>query len=170
LIKTYFELAGQSRLRPEEFAFHLNDALCRLTPPGIFATIVYCVYDVQTRELRYLNGGHSPLPILVLPDGQTAPISSESNMLLGAIEIDDFQEERFTMPPGAKLLLATDGLVDALSPEGEQFGYDRLTGTVRQKAKSSARELDKAVFDELSCFTQQAGQSDDIAALVLEFQ
>ena len=169
LIKTSFELGGETRVRPADFGLKLNDILNRLTPSSSFATVIYCVYDVAERRLTYLNGGHAPLPILVLPDGTVGPLSKKSNMALGVIEMDELETEEFVMQPSAKLLVTTDGLVDAVGPDGERFGCERLLEVLREHAKASAAELDGAVFGTLTNFTRGAAQPDDIAVLTVEF-
>lgn len=169
LIKTAFELAGDARRWPEQFVDWLNRALCQLTPVGSYATMIYCTYNIETRKLRYLNSGHQPLPILITPDGQAAPASESSIMPLGLFEYDDVDAERFTMAPGTKLLLATDGLTDAVNTEEEIFGLDRLMEVIKANASSPARELEDTVFKAVMEFSQGAEPADDIAVLVIEF-
>ncbi|NOZ23284.1 MAG: SpoIIE family protein phosphatase [Planctomycetes bacterium] len=169
LIKTSFELAGETRLRPVEFATNLNKTLYQLTPPNSFATVAYCVYNTEEKKLCYFNAGHAPLPILISPEGETRPISNKTNIMLGIAETESFAEEEFPISPGTKLLLATDGLVDALDSKGDSFGYERLMEIVRANAQASAGELDRAVFEELTQFTGNAEQNDDIATISIEF-
>jgi sigma-B regulation protein RsbU (phosphoserine phosphatase) len=169
LIKMSFVLAGDRQLDPVRFVLGLNRLLCELTPEGSFATAVYCTYEIANRKLRYLNAGHSPFPILVKPGEPPKPISTETNPLLGIIELSMLTEEVITIPPGAMLIMATDGLTEARNPDGKQFGYDRLLATVARHARATPAELDHAVFDELTRFRGDAAQSDDIAMLTIRF-
>ncbi|MEW6357340.1 MAG: SpoIIE family protein phosphatase [Planctomycetota bacterium] len=169
LIKTSFELAGKALLTAAGFANDLNEILCRLTPPNSFATVVYCLYDLHERRLHYFNGGHGPWPIFVTPQGKVGPISQKTNVLLGIFEKQEFKEEVFDISPGSKLILATDGLVDALNPQGESFGYERLMSTIGRHSGVPAKDLDRIIFQELETFTHGADQNDDIAAVTIEF-
>jgi sigma-B regulation protein RsbU (phosphoserine phosphatase) len=169
LIKIAFELAGDARRWPEQFADQLNRTLCQLTPEASYASMVYITYNVETRKLRYLNAGHQPLPILITPEGEAAPASESAVMLLGLYEYDDIDSVAFAMEPGTKLLLATDGLTDAVNTEGEFFGTDRLMDVIRENASSPARELENAVFQAVTEFSRGADATDDIAVLVIEF-
>jgi sigma-B regulation protein RsbU (phosphoserine phosphatase) len=162
-------LAGDSRLNPAKFALELNRLLYEVTGEVSFATMVYCVYDAATRTLHYLSAGHSPFPIALVPGEDPRPISTASNPLLGVMPLEEMIEEAFTMPPGTLLLLATDGVIDTRSPDEEQFGYDRLLATVRAHPWSCPKELDQAVFDELTRFQAGAAQVDDIATLTIQF-
>lgn len=169
VVKTSFELAGDERLRPADFAARLNLTLERITPPGSFATMVYCVYDIPNRQLRYINAGHLPLPLAIEPDGRVGTLSDKTSLLIGAFDTGTFEEECFSIASGTKLLLATDGIIDAVADSGERFGQERLLSTVQEHAKGSAAELDQAIFDELQRFIGSADQCDDITALTLEF-
>ena len=169
LIKTSFELAGDLRLDAAGFVKNLNSTLHRLTPPSNFATILYCVYEADTRSLHYVNAGHMPLPIYMEPGGEPRPLSEQSNLVLGVTELDEFSVEQFEMPPGAKLLLATDGLMDAQDLHGERFGYERMLQAARKHADARAADFDNGLFEELMCFTKGAPQPDDIAMLTFEF-
>jgi serine phosphatase RsbU (regulator of sigma subunit) len=169
VIKTSFVLAGECRRSPEGFARELNRLLCELTPDDSFATMVYCVYDAACRTLHYLNAGHSPFPILALPGEEPRPLSRETNLGLGIIELKEFAEETLALPCGTTLLLATDGVTETYSPGGEQFGYDRLLATVRAQSRSIPSELDQAVFDEVTRFRGSTVQSDDIAMVTMQF-
>lgn len=169
LIKTACELAGDSRRWPEQFVDWLNKMLCKLTPVGSYATMIYCTYNIENRKLRFLNSGHQPLPILITPDGKAAPLSEASIMPLGLFEYDDIDAESFTMEPGTKLLLATDGLTDAVNKEGEIFELDRLMAVVEENASAPAREFEAAVFKAVNSFVNGAEPADDIAVLAIEF-
>jgi phosphoserine phosphatase RsbU/P len=169
LIKMSFVLAGDRRLDPVQFTLGLNDALCKFTPEGSFATVVYCTYELASRRLRYVNAGHSPFPIVVTPGERSKPLSAETNPLLGIIELSALTEEVIPLPPGATLLLATDGLTEARNPVGMDFGYDRLLATVDRHAGATPAELDQAVFDELTRFRDGTAQGDDIAMLTIRF-
>lgn len=169
LIKTSFELAGDARRWPEYFVDKLNRTLCQLTPEGSFATMVYCIYNVETRKLRTLNAGHQPFPILITPGGQAAPAGKPSAMPLGLFEYDDIASEPLIIEAGTKLLLATDGLTEAVNTEEEFFGFDRLMSVVNENGSSSISDLEGAVLEAVSDFTRGAKPSDDIAVLAIEF-
>jgi phosphoserine phosphatase RsbU/P len=169
LIKTCFVLAGQRFPYPPGFARQLNRLLLDLTPDRSFVTMVLCIYDAVNRTLHYLNAGHLPFPVLVLPGEEPRPLSTKSNPLLGVIDIEQFAEEAFPMPRGTMLLLATDGVTETYGPNGERFGYDRLLDTVRTHSTDTPSELDQAVFDEVTRFRGSAAQNDDIATVTMQF-
>ncbi|MBO3747240.1 SpoIIE family protein phosphatase [Streptosporangiaceae bacterium NEAU-GS5] len=84
------------------------------TPPIV--TCQYLVYDAWSRQLAFANAGHSP-PLLIV-DGNVAELDiTEVGQPLGVrakgMHADlVYKEETRVLPPGATLLLYTDGLVD----------------------------------------------------------
>jgi sigma-B regulation protein RsbU (phosphoserine phosphatase) len=171
LIKGSFEHAGGDLLRPLDFSLWLNDQLCTLTPSNSFASLVYLTYNIHTRTVTYINAGHAPLPIILLPAGEVRPVSKRSNMVLGVIGMEEMHQEVFTMPQGGKILLATDGLTEARGPdkEGPSFGYKRLLETVSRNRDLQGVDIDRAIYNELNAFIRGEAPEDDIATLILQF-
>jgi sigma-B regulation protein RsbU (phosphoserine phosphatase) len=73
------------------------------------------------------------------------------------------------LKPGDKLYLYTDGVNEAMNPQGEQFGNERFLQTANRFLASSPEEFDKAIRQELSVFVDGAEQSDDITTLAISY-
>ena len=71
-------------------------------------------------------------------------------------------------PVGSRLLMYSDGLVEALSPDGEPFGYDRLGRILSDTANLSGDALTTMILDTLSVFTAGTALADDLTLLVVE--
>jgi sigma-B regulation protein RsbU (phosphoserine phosphatase) len=71
-------------------------------------------------------------------------------------------------PPGARLLLYSDGLVEAAGPSGEPFSYERLADTVRKHAGLSAGELEAAIVAALDAYVGDRPLADDLTLVVVE--
>jgi sigma-B regulation protein RsbU (phosphoserine phosphatase) len=169
LIKSIFEMSGMHRRDVATFATELNSMLCRLTPPETFATMLYWVYDARERTLDYINAGHAPLPILLVPGGVPRPMDEESYTVLAVMEFDDLPIHTLRIPAGTRMLMATDGLVDSRNLEGTAFGFERWLSVVQENSAVDSAELERIVFEEVEAFTQGTGQCDDIAYLTAEF-
>ncbi|MBD3166703.1 SpoIIE family protein phosphatase, partial [bacterium] len=72
------------------------------------------------------------------------------------------------MPPGAVLVLFTDGVTEAENPREEMYEEDRLLSIVRRHRDHSPDEIGKAVFRSVRGFAKGAEQSDDITLLVFK--
>jgi sigma-B regulation protein RsbU (phosphoserine phosphatase) len=71
-------------------------------------------------------------------------------------------------PVGSRLLMYSDGLVEALSPDGEPFGYDRLGRILSDATDLSGDALMTMILDKLSVFTAGTALADDLTLLVVE--
>ena len=93
----------------------VNDQLCPEIPENMFVTCFYGVLDPATGRLVYANAGHN------LPLVQTGAEASElraTGMPLGLMPGMDYDEQTTTLAPGARVLLYSDGLVEAHDPGG----------------------------------------------------
>jgi sigma-B regulation protein RsbU (phosphoserine phosphatase) len=68
------------------------------------------------------------------------------------------------------LLLYTDGVIDALRPDGERFGTAALLDLVRELASRPAREVEEQLLQELQQFADGQPQFDDITVVVVRRQ
>src|SRR6476659_9951751 len=89
-----------------------------------FITAFYGILDASNRTLHYSNAGHNP-PLLIDAQGATRFIEW-GEQPLGMFRDTRYHEHYHTFRPGEILVLYTDGVTEALSPNGEEFGRDRL--------------------------------------------
>jgi sigma-B regulation protein RsbU (phosphoserine phosphatase) len=87
---------------------------------------------------------------------------------LGVVEDFTFSEGRFELPPGAALVLYTDGATDARSTAGEIFGADRLMAAIR-RADTAPAALVASVTATIEAFASGAPQEDDITFLAIKW-
>jgi sigma-B regulation protein RsbU (phosphoserine phosphatase) len=124
----------------------VNKVFFESTAPNHYATLFFGVYDERTRRMQYANCGHLP-PIVVRNTGEverllvTAPVVG----LFDQWVCHTFDIE---MRPGDVLVVFTDGVSDATSSEGEEFGEERLIALVtRCRTLAAADLLDTIVRD-----------------------
>ncbi len=115
---------------PAQLLTGMNAALCGNTQ-GQFVTAAYVHLDANTRELRYAAAGHPSM--LLLRDGEVAEII-ENGLLLAATENVEYSERSMKMNRGDRLLLYTDGLLEARNAEGKLFGDEALASALRATA------------------------------------
>ncbi len=97
------------------------------------------------------NAGHLP-PYL---NGE--PLAMEGALPLGMVESAEFSTARFLLQPSDRLVITSDGLAEAMNPEGQLFGFARVQELVR--AGKTSAELANAI--------QVFGQEDDISIITL---
>jgi len=66
------------------------------------------------------------------------------------------------------VLLLTDGIEEAESPENDLFGTERILSVVRAHAQRTAGEIMDAIFGAVKDFSQGSPQADDLTAVVIK--
>ena len=102
----------------------LNSTLCRQAQ-GQYATAVYVFLDQATRMGCYCAAGHPPL-LLWHRATRTLLELNERGLLLGVRPSEEYAQTEFTFEAGDRLLIYTDGLVEAVNARGEAFGETQL--------------------------------------------
>ncbi len=101
----------------------VNDILCPDIPAKMFVTCLYAILDPATGVMRYANAGQN-LPFLQHDSAATE--LRARGMPLGLMSGMDYEEKEVTIPPGARVVFYSDGLVEAHNPQREMFSTPRL--------------------------------------------
>ncbi|HEV3472822.1 MAG TPA: SpoIIE family protein phosphatase [Actinomycetota bacterium] len=151
-----------------------NRALKDATDADSFTTLIYATLDTASGRLSWLNMGH-PAPFLLRArpadqdDGAHGYyLEGPRNRVLGWFDHPGFELNDVLLEPGDRVMLFTDGFLEAKSPEGEVFGEHRMAEALTRfgplDPNSVAGELIRAVE------THAAGKlDDDLTVLVIEF-
>jgi len=131
-----------------------------------FITAFYGILDASNRTLHYSNAGHNP-PLLIDAQG-TARFIEWGEQPLGMFRDTRYHEHYHTFRPGEILVLYTDGVTEALSPNGEEFGRDRLITAVKRGSTLSARELIASMQRDVYQWTDGVGLTDDATFFVIK--
>ena len=149
---------------PRFVVSQLNQALCRNVDLRRFVTFFYGVYDSNMRRLTYSNAGHNP-PVIVRADGSVLRLAA-GGMVVGIVDSATYEQDEVRLDPGDRLVLFTDGITEAESSEGLEFGDDRLLETVVRYRSSNPDGMVRGLFNEVTRF---AGRHlrDDATALAV---
>ena len=143
----------------------VNRLLLESVESGNFVTAFYGVLDTRARILTYSNAGHNP-PILVRADGRME-LLFEGGTVLGALPGITFKERRVSFGSGDLLVLYTDGVTDAMNPERDQFGQERLEQLVKEAVGVNAEGVMQLIIDGVTAFRREARLNDDLTLVVL---
>ncbi|RZU10176.1 serine phosphatase RsbU (regulator of sigma subunit) [Kribbella rubisoli] len=135
--------------------------LARELPMAEMVTLLYVLYDPDTGTVRIANAGHPPA--LLIDDGSTQYLDGGLAPPLGVLAHWDYAEATHRLPPGATLLLYTDGLVEKRTLS-IQDGLDRL---LAEAQGSEWADLDALCDHLLSTLAETGKVADDIALIAL---
>jgi phosphoserine phosphatase RsbU/P len=167
LIASMVKLAASSQRAnaadPARLLAGMNAALCGNTQEQ-FVTAAYVHLDSISGTLRYSAAGHPPM--LLLRRGEVMEIS-ENGLMLAAFDYATYTNAERPMEAGDRLLLYTDGVIEAANAQGDHFGEDALSVVLRQTAKLPAG----AASDRIISAVQQwsASQDDDLTVLICDY-
>ena len=129
---------------PGQLCSQLNRHLYEVTQPAAkFATLFYGEWDEADRQLSYVNAGH-PLPIL-LGSGHGRRLD-RGGPPLGLFPDSEYQVGKVPLQPGDTLVVYSDGVTEAETPEGESFGEARLETLVAAHREKPLPEIQRAVL------------------------
>ena len=134
LIASMVKLAATSQrgsaTNPAVLLKAMNGTLCGNTQ-NQFVTAAYVHLDAQSREMRYSAAAH--LPMLLLRGGEVTPVE-ENGLMLAAFDFAEYTTAVLPLAVGDRLVLYTDGIVEAEDASEEQFGQERLCSLMRETA------------------------------------
>ena len=154
-------------LTMEEFIGHMNRVISNNTSFDKFITAFTGLYHPDTRVLDYVNAGHNP-PMLLRASGEMELLEA-GGLLLGVFDSAEYERGSAELHPGDVLAIFTDGVTEAMSPDGEEFHEDRLEEILRDMQGKTAREILNAIRASIIAFTGSDTQlSDDLTLIVLK--
>jgi len=146
---------------------HINRFICAHSAVERYATLFFGILD-STGGLEFINAGH-PSPLLVRAGRVTSPFAAKC-LPLGLFPESEFTIGSSTLEAGDTLVLFTDGITEALNPQDEQFGIDRLAELVARHAGSRVKELESYILQAVEDFSGGAAQTDDSTLLVVRYR
>ena len=167
LIASMVKLAAASQRStasdPSRFLLGMNEALHGNTQSQ-FVTAAYVYLDSHARELRYSAAAHPPM--LMLRGGQVMEIE-ENGLMLAAFDFATYTNALRDLQTGDRLLLYTDGVIEAANTGSEFFGKERLSELLRSTHGASAREAADSILSSVQKWS--ATQDDDLTMIVCDF-
>lgn len=149
---------------PAELCTRVNKSLCSHIGPGKYVTMFYGMVDRRTRRMHYENAGHC-LPLLVRASGAVEFPASFSGVL-GLFSHWLYTNQEVELGAGDKLLLVTDGVIEAQGRRGQEFGYQRLISIVNSSDHQGPEPLGRSVLDAVSMHCNQK-MRDDASLIVV---
>jgi serine phosphatase RsbU (regulator of sigma subunit) len=149
--------------KPRCFLQAVNELFRESTTDSAYATLFFAQYDDGTQRLHYANCGH--LPALLLRCAGNVERLDSTATVLGLFEKWDCVIEESRLFAGDMLVLYTDGITEARSDDGEEFGEQRLTEALRRHRELSSQSMLGAVVDEVRKFSP-GEQHDDVTLIV----
>jgi len=152
---------------PDDLCRRLNAILAKNVTDRQYISFFYALLDPRDRTLVYTNGGHNP-PLLVRADGRVERLD-EGGVVLAAFAAPDFGTGRTALCAGDRVILFTDGIVEARNTASIEFGEGRLADVALSRPGATAREVERAILEAVSVW-RDGEATDDATLLVVSME
>ena len=169
MVKTAVSITCRHDSEPAMVIAGLNAILCAEARQQ-YATAVYLCLDTVNGVGRYSAAAHPP-PLLWRRGKQSLEVLGESGLLLGVRPKEAYADSEFSFEVGDRLLLYTDGLLEAENAAGESFGDAALATFIKERQEVGAEQFVDLLLKEVlawSCDGTRARQEDDITIVVID--
>jgi phosphoserine phosphatase RsbU/P len=160
-----FRVLIPSGLPLEQLVERANRLFCESTLPTQYATLVVGKADAFG-NVEICNGGH-PAPLHVSAKSITA--LQTATVPVGLFCDQKFSSSKFRVAPGDTLVIYTDGISEAESPDGSQFGAASLEKLLAGCQEMQSQELVEKCLQEVLRFRSGSPKLDDQALMALKF-
>ena len=144
----------------------VNRQLCRdVEDSGRFMTLFICEIDREKQIIHWVNAGHDPAMIYDSGDGQLEELTGNA-LPLGVSETAAYQKSDRALIEGQIIMMGTDGIWEAQSPQGEMFGKERFKDIIRENADQPAKKIIEAVIKGVDRFCHPLGKADDVTLVI----
>jgi len=164
LIKNRTQMGGS----PSEVLKDVNNRLCEGNEAGLFVTVWLAIFEISSGKGAASNAGHE-YPVLKRREGKFELIENRHSVAVAALEGIGFAQNEFTLYPGDRLFVYTDGVPEASNTEDKLFGTERMLVSLNRRADLKPMEILNGLKDDIDKFAGEAPQFDDMTMLILDY-
>ncbi len=157
-------LVAQGITTPGVLLHFMNNAILATARQALLMTCLVAVIDLEREELSLANAGHN-FPYLHRRGGAPEVIDAVAGYPLGFEEDCLFQELTTRFARGDALFLYSDGIVECVNREGEEFGYGRLEAFLEEQGDAPPDVLRRSLLERAARFTGEDRFDDDVTLL-----
>lgn len=151
----------------------LNAYACEISQAGRrFTTAFLAEFDLATCSLTYVNAGHNEPMVLRSPSAGAGQASldrlSTGGLPIGIMRDARYESGEVALAPGDRLVIFTDGVVEAENETADEFGEGRLLAELQIGRSGSASDALKRLMSSIDAFVGHAPQHDDITCMIFD--
>jgi len=154
---------------PSELLSHLNHHLTSsyTQDSGHFVTAFYGIYNPAEKTLTYACAGHNPPRLRQCGHSEVLSLNRANTLPLGVTMDWQFRNEVQQLRTGDRLVLYTDGIIEATNRRGELFGTERLDKLIRHCSQNPEATLND-ILESLQHYTEGLPAADDRTLLIVD--
>lgn len=157
LIKTRTQMGGT----PAQILADVNNQLCEGNEASLFITVWLAIINVRTGNGVEANAGHE-YPAIMRVNGDFELIKRKHSPAIAIMEDMQFVQNEFSLNPGDKIFVYTDGVPESTNSKNEMYGMDKMTEVLNCYKDKSSEEIIRGVEKNIQEFVGEAPQFDDL--------
>jgi hypothetical protein len=146
----------------------LNDIVMKTAPKRILMTFFFGLLDPVTQTLRFSSAGHLD-PYVYRAGAKRLESLSSWGFPLGVRRREPFTEHTVEFDDGDRIILYSDGLIEAIDDDGDPFGFERFEKTILSCGHMDAEDIKKTLLNSIKKFTRNRPPEDDQTLVVVSF-
>ncbi|HBE15535.1 MAG TPA: hypothetical protein DCY72_04760 [Ruminococcaceae bacterium] len=154
---------------PAEVLRAVNERICKHNPEDMFVTVWLGFLELSTGRMICANAGHDD-PAVMRKNGDFELLKSRHGFVIGAMDTVKYRDAEFTLSPGDKLFLYTDGVPEATDKENQLLTIDGMLKALNQHKEKDPQGIIEGVIQSVNDFVGEAPQFDDITMVCLEMK
>ncbi len=171
MTKTLINYEAQKNLSPKDIFCKVNRIIARDIKRGMFVTAFYMVLDVPRKVLTVSSAGHTPLLLYRASSKKCYEINPGGIALGfdkdGRLFEKNMAEKAIQLESGDRVVIYTDGVTEAMNPQNEEFGEDRLKEITIRCSQMSSNDYLLHLVNAIENHAQTDQQHDDITVVSL---
>jgi serine phosphatase RsbU (regulator of sigma subunit) len=170
MAKVSFTSHSKKDLPTNEVCKRVNeDMLMLIGDLAYFLTAYYGVLDLETGQFEYSNAGHHPAIHFSKKSKELKKLDTDGN-LIGAFPFElEFDLNKTTLQEGDRILMFTDGIIEAKNDDNQFYGYPKLLEYIDSSSYLSPKEFVDGLIKDVDDFCNKRPPDDDRAVLYIEF-
>jgi serine phosphatase RsbU (regulator of sigma subunit) len=157
---------GAGAATPAEVVARVNKLFGEVAPRGLFASLFFAIFDLETLDLEYVNAGHD-YPFVVRADGTVRDLG-EGGTLLGLVDGSSYEAGHARLQRDDVLVFYSDGVTDRGDEDGNAFGADRLKEAARRSRADAARIILYSMLGDVQGWSGGTPAQDDATLVVFK--
>jgi adenylate cyclase len=149
----------------------VNAEISRDNPEDLFVTLIVLIIDLKTGTLEYCNAGHEP-PLLVGRDGRTRILNDGGGPPMCVMEDFPYEIAGAACAPGDVIVLMSDGITEAMAPDGALYGRGRLQALLQTPSllASGVDAIGCEILASVKTFEAGAEPADDQTLVLVRWR
>lgn len=146
----------------------INRLLQQSTTEGSYATFFLAKFDRVTRQLTCVNAGHNPPMLAGSTDDTRVRLLTIGGPIIGAFPDQRYEQQQLRLRSGDMLVIYTDGVTEAHSTDGVEFGEERLRSILLEARSFGAGRAAEHIIANVLEWQGASSQYDDITLIVMK--